>query len=155
MKQETKELIKWIEFTLKDYENNVKGNSHLGDKDRQCELNYIKRSIEFLNSLPEIESHLCRGGYIQDRNGTPCCDGDRVSYCINSKGSCGGVGILFWDKELKCFCLIDKYPVEKDDEGTSYNMYYLNKLEYFEKISYPRYLDKSWDNVEAELKKSK
>lgn len=41
---------------------------------------------EFLESIPQIESHLCKGGYIQDKNGTPCCDGDRVRFEFEDNG---------------------------------------------------------------------
>lgn len=75
MKEETKELIKWIKeacssfvYAAEDFKTNL-------SRDKLCD-----EAEKFLDSLPEIESHLCRGGYIQDRNGTPCCDGDKVMY---------------------------------------------------------------------------
>ena len=36
--------------------------------------------LAFLKSIPQIESHLCLGGYIQDKNGIPCCHGDKVKF---------------------------------------------------------------------------
>ena len=53
---------------------------------------------EFLNSIPQIESHLCLGGYIQDTNGTPCCHGDKIIY-----------GILEWDKKNARFIIASIY----------------------------------------------
>ena len=38
--------------------------------------------MSFLDSLPEIEKHLCLGGYIQDKNAIPCCDGDYVKITV-------------------------------------------------------------------------
>ena len=74
MKQETKELIQWIEKQISLAGTIVTDASQpYWQKDR-------KKAIDFLNSLPEIESHLCNGGYIQDRNGTPCCHGDKVRF---------------------------------------------------------------------------
>ena len=55
----------------KEYESIDKSNNH---EDKIC---------EFLNSIPQIESHLCLGGYLQDENGTPCCHGDKVIYDEN------------------------------------------------------------------------
>ena len=76
MKKETKELIKWIKeaceafvYQSKDFKENL-------SRDKTCD-----EAIKFLESIPEIESHLCRGGYIQDKNGTPCCDGDKILFC--------------------------------------------------------------------------
>ena len=57
-----------------------------------------KKICDFLKSIPEIESHLCRGGYIQDKNGTPCCDGDKVinESILNDEPM---IGTLYWSKE--------------------------------------------------------
>jgi hypothetical protein len=44
------------------------------------------KAMKFLDSLPQIEQHLCFGGYIQDSNGTPCCDGDRVRFEFEDGG---------------------------------------------------------------------
>lgn len=68
MKEETKELIKWIK-------------NHITMKAEETFIPYDNKRTRawiFLDSLPEIESHLCRGGYVQDKNGAPCCDGDRI-----------------------------------------------------------------------------
>lgn len=81
MKQETKELISWLKEHLSHYRielatGRVKIGMVAGEKEEERAF----AAIDFLNSLPEIESQLCRGGYIQDKNGTPCCHGDKVVY---------------------------------------------------------------------------
>ena len=80
-------------------------------------LEEVRKSYEvinFLNSLPEIESHLCRGGYIQDRNGTPCCHGDKVMFKIFDCESLkhlieiyGSItnGILEWNPDMRAFII--------------------------------------------------
>ena len=55
MKQETKKIIKWIKGHITVVSNEASEHHH--------------KAFNFLDSLPEIESHLCRGGYIQDKNG--------------------------------------------------------------------------------------
>lgn len=76
MKQETKDLLLWVSEALNSYS--------FGKKDlvkQKC-----KKALNFLNSLPEIESKLSHGGYIQDKNGTPCCDGDKILFCGEYNG---------------------------------------------------------------------
>ena len=75
MKQETKELIDWMKKQISIAGTVVTDISQPNWQKDQ------KKAIEFLNSLPEIESKLCCGGYIQDKNGTPCCDGDKILFC--------------------------------------------------------------------------
>lgn len=82
MKSETKELVEWCISLLKVYRGlniNEKKNIMAAMPDK--EIDNCERSIKFLESLPEIESHLCRGGYIQDKNGTPCCEDDKILFC--------------------------------------------------------------------------
>lgn len=83
MKQETKNLIAWIKTLLKREKA-----SHIYADEKTVETD-CDRAIKFLDSLPEIEKHLCQGGYIQDKNGIPCCDGDKVLYN-------GQKATLFW-----------------------------------------------------------
>ena len=83
MKQETKELIDWIKKQInlaKDCCINLawEGKHEQYNKDH-------KKAFEFLDSLPKIESRLCHGGYIQDKNGTPCCHGDIVKFEFEDK----------------------------------------------------------------------
>lgn len=68
-----------------------------------------KKAIKFLNYLPEIESHLCRGGYIQDKNGSPCCNGDKVVFthyadCVNIPKK---KGQLRWSSVYKMFVILE------------------------------------------------
>ena len=77
MKEETKELVNWIKCQiLTNQDISYKITKAATDKYQKTK----ESALKFLDSLPEIESHLCRGGYIQDSNGTPCCDGDKVMY---------------------------------------------------------------------------
>lgn len=75
MKQETKELLEWIEKQI-----NLAGTV-VTDVSQPYWQEDREKALEFLNSLPEIENKLCRGGYIQDKNGIPCCDGDKILFC--------------------------------------------------------------------------
>lgn len=84
MKQETKELIKWAISLITDYRvqnmvehSNFRKNTPAA-QNSEIEIKNCEEFADFLNSLPEIEKKLCFGGYIQDRNGTPCCHGDKV-----------------------------------------------------------------------------
>lgn len=60
------------------------------------------RAIEFLDTLPEIESKLCQGGYIKDENGTPCCHGDKIIVDMFGKK----VYTLEWNPKQRCFCFV-------------------------------------------------
>ena len=86
MKQETKELLEWIEKQI-----NLAGTI-VTDVSQPYWQKDCKKALEFLNSLPEIESKLCRGGYIQDKNGTPCCDGDTILIHDEDYSK----GMLYW-----------------------------------------------------------
>lgn len=97
MKKETKELVEFIKDCVFRYQTELKrGEVDVGVIDGEEEDKTCDKAITFLNSLPEIESHLCRGGYIQDRNGTPCCDGDKVK--VKDKEY-----TLYWSKSDGCF----------------------------------------------------
>jgi hypothetical protein len=90
LKQETKETIRWIKERL-NY-SCVKGTT---DEDK------LTKAIKFLDSLPKLEARLGRGGYIPDKNGTPCKDGDVVD--VVTKGTNRFESFLFWDDKLKRF----------------------------------------------------
>lgn len=95
MKQETKDLLTWIENAL---------NSYASQKNNMITRDKCNKALDFLNSLPEIESKLCRGGYIQDANGIPCCDGDLIineSILDREKQE----GVLYWSKnDSRFYC---------------------------------------------------
>ena len=74
MKAETKETIKWIKERLNF--NCVKDTT---------DEKMLEKAIKLLDSLPKLEARLGRGGYISDRNGTPCEDGDVVDVAIKGK----------------------------------------------------------------------
>lgn len=116
MKQETKELIDWIKKQI-----NLSGTivTNLSQPNWQKDK---EKAIKFLDSLSEIEKKLCFGGYIQDRNGTPCCNGDRILHNGNLTGT------LRYTKEDG----IDIFPhwwFDLDDKDTVIPLF-----EWFEKV---------------------
>ena len=94
MKQETKQTIDWIKKQINLTKEYCIDPCHK-DGYPEYEADYEK-AFAFLDSLPEIEHKLCYGGYIQDANGKPCCDGDRVLF--NGKNA-----TLFWSKTYSRF----------------------------------------------------
>lgn len=84
MKQETKQTIDWIKKQINLAKETCIDPCHK-DGYPEYEADYEK-AMNFLDSLPEIESHLCKGGYIQDKNGIPCCDGDKILFCGEYNG---------------------------------------------------------------------
>lgn len=74
MKQETKETINWIKKQI-----NLSGECLVAQPNEYWKEDYEK-AMKFLDSLPQIESRLCQGGYIQDENGVPCCNNDEVIF---------------------------------------------------------------------------
>ena len=104
MKKETKELISWLKEHLSHYRielatGRVKIGMVAGEKEEERAF----AAIDFLNTLPEIESHLCRGGYIQDRNGTPCCEGDIIRIIVPEGNAM--IGRLCWSDTNKNFSI--------------------------------------------------
>lgn len=109
MKQETKRLIEWIKMLLK-----MERASHIYANEKTVETD-CDRAMEFLDTLPEIESKLCQGGYVQDKNGTPCCNGDKVRFEFEEKGyndnwntkySKVETGELRFYSNTKSFCIV-------------------------------------------------
>ena len=81
MKQKTKILIEWIKLHLeliRTQKNEIINNN-------------VDNAIGLLNLLPDLESKLCHGGYIQDVNGVPCCNGDKIKQGNTT-------GVLYWSK---------------------------------------------------------
>lgn len=97
MKKETQELINWIKDFLWEEKGHCKGNVH--------DFERFDKAIKFLNTLPNIEEKLCLGGYIQDKNGIPCCHGDKVKFQYD-EGFYSG--ILTWNLTFKCFTIVNK-----------------------------------------------
>lgn len=104
MKEETKELVNWIKCQiLTNQDISYKITKAATDKYQKTK----ESALKFLDSLPEIESHLCRGGYIQDKNGVPCCDGDQI---INPSLLDGvkELGKLYWSvSDCRFYCKVD------------------------------------------------
>lgn len=91
MKAETKETIKWIKERLNF--NCVKDTT---------DEKMLDKAIKLLDSLPKLEARLGKGGYIPDKYGTPCKDGDIVDVVIKGKGRFES--FLVWDDSHKRFC---------------------------------------------------
>lgn len=114
MKKETKALIEWIKAQI-GVAAKLDDSYLITTNAISTHKNLEKDAVKFLDSLAEIESHLCRGGYIQDRNGTPCCDGDKVRFEFEDKTyeenwkdkySRTMIGVLQFSVETKSFCII-------------------------------------------------
>lgn len=113
MKQETKQTIDWIKKQINLAKENCIDPCHKGGYP-EYKADYEK-AINFLDSLPEIEQKLCQGGYIQDRNGVPCCNGDKVRFGFEDKGYNENwsakynhieIGKIRYTPETKSFCII-------------------------------------------------
>ena len=102
MKRETKELVAYM---LDAFADRIAITRRLTPEQRKSaeKYNSIRDKIQkFLKSLPAIEEKLCFGGYIQDKNGTPCCHGDKVDIISQSF-----VGSLQWDSTNRRFNVVD------------------------------------------------
>lgn len=109
MKQETKELINWIKKQINLAKENCIDIAWNG-KHEYYNADYEK-AMNFLDSLPQIESRLCVGGYIQDKNGVPCCHGNRVLFSYyddNSTNVPKKKGMLIWSPYHKFVIVTDK-----------------------------------------------
>lgn len=134
MKQETKELIDWIKKQINLAKDCCIKPCH-EDGYKEYDEDYDK-AMNFLDSLPQIESHLCKGGYIQDKNGTPCCDGDEVVFTYYA--DCTNVpkkkGQLRWSVDDKQFVIIVEHKVS--NKGHEYlDEYRFYDIIEFEKIT--------------------
>lgn len=87
MKQETKELLEEAISIIHQQERVYSIDLPEGEQIRLENINETYRKIQaFLRSIPDIEKKLQHGGYIFDRNNTPCCQGDRVRFYFEEKG---------------------------------------------------------------------
>ena len=103
MKEESRKILNEL---IKEHSCRFARLEGLTDEEyeRIDKYNHHEDEIEnFLKSIPQIESHLCLGGYIQDKNGTPCCHGDKIIYDENYEG------ILEWDKKNARFIIASIY----------------------------------------------
>ena len=116
MKQETIENIKWLKDLL-DREAEIEP---VCKNDEEFVSNYKKRCEEckqLLDSLEGLENQLKHGGFIPDRNGKPCKDGDRVKIFANDEKTTGTVK---WISDCGYFLICS-------DGEDSYN-WYLDEL---------------------------
>jgi hypothetical protein len=123
----TEESRKILDELIREHSCRYARPSGLSDEEYERIEKYNRHDdkiCEFLKSIPLIESRLCLGGYIQDKNGTPCCDGDMVYFLSKSQNE--KYGYLKWDKKLARF-LIE--VVGESDCG-----YIIPELKWFEKV---------------------
>lgn len=131
MKKETKELIKWAMSLIADYRaqnmashTNFRAQNVPAASYWKLEADKCKQFAEFLNSLPEIESHLCRGGYILDKNATPCGHNDDIRcVLIECPEDDWFYGKLVWNSALGSFQIL-----------THTKTYTCSDMSWFEKI---------------------
>lgn len=143
MKKETRELIDGLKLVLRETAQDNDGMTWLNCKGNNClsetsdwskrilkgqyngclsvdpESNYNKL-FALLDSLEGLENQLKHGGFIPDRNGKPCKDGDKIEICLDGLRSGEIVhGQLRWDdKHYQFLCEGDDIslsPGEKDE----------------------------------------
>ena len=133
MKKETKDLIIWIKKQINLAKENCIDPCHK-DGYPEYEADYEK-AMKFLDSLPQIESRLRQGGYIQDKNGIPCCDGDEVVFTYYA--DCTNVpkkkGQLRWSIHDKQFVIIVEHKVS-NKEHEYLDEYRFDDIIEFEKV---------------------
>lgn len=123
MKQETKELIDWIKKQINLAKENCIDVVWNG-KHEYYNTDYEK-AMKFLDSLPQIESRLCQGGYILDKNGIPCCNTELVKFLYKNSNE-EKYGYLIWDK------IMARFVIEViGDEGCKY---IIPEIQWFEKV---------------------
>lgn len=134
MKKETKEIVDWIKKQINLAKENCIDVAWNG-KYEYYNADYEK-AMHFLNSLPQIESRLCKGGYIQDKNGTPCCDGDKVVFSYyddNITNVPKKNGVLRWSLAYKQFVIIVNHKVN-NKEHEYFDEYVFDDILEFEKV---------------------
>lgn len=125
MKQ--KELIDWIKKQINIAKTNNIDPAWNG-KHEAYNTDY-DRAMAFLDSLPEVEARLTRGGYIQDKNGTPCCDGDKVEFETILSKSEHYKGRLIWCAERYMFMILNQSAKLNAAEIHMVNIRYFTKVE--------------------------
>jgi hypothetical protein len=133
MKQESKEIVNWIKKQINLAKENCIDVAW-NEKHEYYNADYEK-AMKFLDSLPQIESRLCKGGYIQDKNGTPCCDGDEVTfiYCADCINVPKKKGQLRWNIAYKQFVIIVEHKVS-NKEHEYLDEYTFDDILEFEKV---------------------
>ena len=108
MKKESREILDEL---IKGHSCRCERPNGLSDEEYESidKYNHHEDKIcEFLESIPQIESHLCLGGYIQDKNGTSCCHGDKVNFQYD-EGLYNGT--LTFNFTFKCFTIVNENGV--------------------------------------------
>lgn len=123
MKQESKEIIDWIKKQINLAKENCIDVAWNG-KHEYYNADYEK-AMKFLDSLPQIESRLRQGGYIQDKNGIPCCNTELVKFLYKNSNE-EKYGYLLWDNIMARFML-----EVVGDEGCKY---IIPEIQWFEKV---------------------
>lgn len=103
MKQETKELLEYIIHKFDYRESLGKCTSKISPAEVQAFNKRQDKIQAFLRSIPDIEKHLTEGGYIQDKNGTPICHGDKVVFVNNLEEKSPREGFLNWNPDRAMF----------------------------------------------------
>ena len=84
MKQETKELIEGLKDWYEKFRSNIPLTHYtqwaVGDGEGYADegASNMDKIIVLLDSLESLENQLKHGGFIPDRNGKPCKDGDKI-----------------------------------------------------------------------------
>ena len=123
MKKETKELVKWIATQI-NLASHLDQSYHITKQAEIVHNEMENKAYDFLDSLPDIEKKLCFGGYIQDKNETPCCHGDNLK-CVLIKNPKEDwfYGKLVWNTALGSFQIL-----------TQTNTYAISDMSWFEKV---------------------
>lgn len=128
MKQETIENIKWLKDLLgreAEIESVCKNDEEfVSDYKKHCE-----ECKKLLDSLEDLENQLKYGGFIPDRNGNPCKDGDKIEICLDGLRS-GKIihGHLCWNSSSFGF-----YALEDETKEYLYIDSNSGEVQWFEK----------------------
>ena len=117
MKQESKIIVEWIKKNI----SQSAADEHYDE---------WKKAVDFLDSLPAIESRLTKGGYIADKYNKPACAGNKISFKLHGeKGD--HTGTLMWSDYDAAFF------VQTRSTGTPNKLIriLMNDVEEFAKVS--------------------
>lgn len=97
MKQETKNVIEWLRVLVK-----------CANVETTQDKEMYEHALHFLDSLPELEKQLGRGGFIPDMNKTPCKHGDKIRIAeTNGSYIIGSEYKLNWNKDDFYFAFLN------------------------------------------------
>lgn len=113
MRQETKELLDYIIRKFNFRQSLDSCPAKVSPAEAQAFNKRQDKIQAFLRSIPEIEKHLTEGGYIQDKNGTPICHGDKVVFRKSIKENFSREGFLLWNPDKAMFVIT--YKNEEQD----------------------------------------